>query len=171
VFLGLIVLIFPIYSINHTCHPSTETLEMSMIKPAALASFALLSLPFGAAHAQSAADVAAVAKVVRKPILTVELPEVKTVDHVRGVSVAFGPGQKTGRHQHPIPVVGYIVSGVISFQIDGQARRILRPGDAFFEPANTTIAVFDNASNAEPASFIGFYLMGRGENEVIRAAP
>ncbi len=124
----------------------------------------------GSALAQTAADVQAVNKVVRTPILTVPLTAAKTIDHVRGVSIDFAPSQRTGRHQHPIPVVGYIVSGTIAFQVEGQPARTLHAGEAFYEPADTTIAVFDNASNSEPAKFVGFYLMGAGETEVVRAA-
>lgn len=125
----------------------------------------------GPALAQTAADVQAVAKVVRTPILGVQLAEAKTIDHVRGASVTFTPNQHTGRHQHPIPVIGYVVSGAVAFQVEGQPARTLHAGEAFYEPANTTIAVFDNASASDPATFIGFYLMGAGETEVVRAAP
>jgi quercetin dioxygenase-like cupin family protein len=138
-----------------------------MFKALSLAAvFVAMAAP---AVAQTAADAKAVVSVVRTPILGAQLSEPKTIDHVRGVSVTFTPGQRTGRHEHPIPVVGYVVRGTITFQVDGQPARTLHAGDAFFEPANTAIAVFDNLSASEPASFIGFYLMGSGETEVVRA--
>jgi quercetin dioxygenase-like cupin family protein len=63
------------------------------------------------------------------------------------------------------------VTGEIYFQIEGAAGRPLRPGDAFFEPANTRILHFDNASGGEGASFIAFYLLGPQKNELIRLLP
>lgn len=46
--------------------------------------------------------------------------------------------------------------------------KTLKAGDAFFEPANTKILHFDNASAIEPMTFIAFYLLGKGEDELIR---
>ncbi|MGH7068087.1 MAG: hypothetical protein ACREEU_09935 [Acetobacteraceae bacterium] len=44
----------------------------------------------------------------------------------------------------------------------------LHEGDAFYEPAGTTILHFDNASERESLTFIAFYLLGSGEHELIR---
>ena len=61
------------------------------------------------------------------------------------VSIDFAPAQKTGAHIHPIPVVGYVVKGSITFEVEGQPARTLAAGAAFFEPANAKIVAFDNA--------------------------
>ena len=53
-----------------------------------------------------------------------------------------------GRHFHPGPVAGYVESGLITFERDGQPVRELRPGDVFFEPAGEVIHRFDNSSAA-----------------------
>lgn len=119
--------------------------------------------------AQTAAHAVADASVVRTPILGAQFDVAKTIDHVRGVSVTLAPGRRATRHEHPIPVIGYVTSGTITFQLDGQPARTLYAGEAFYEPANATIAVFDNLSASESATFIAFYLMGLGETEVVRA--
>lgn len=75
-------------------------------------------------------------------------------------------GQETGRHLHPCAVLGYIVAGTATFQIEGQAEQILPAGSAFHEPAETVIASFRNASDTEPLTFIAFYLKD-GDQELI----
>jgi quercetin dioxygenase-like cupin family protein len=80
-------------------------------------------------------------------------------DRVEAYRVELPPGQPAGRHFHPGPVAGYVESGLITFERDGQPARELRPGDVFFEPAGEVIHRFDNSSASEPAAFIAFYLV------------
>ena len=74
--------------------------------------------------------------IVRKPLLDAVIAPDKMVHTAKMVSIDFAPAQKTGAHRHPIPVVGYVVKGSITFQIEGQAARTLAAGEAFFEPAD-----------------------------------
>jgi quercetin dioxygenase-like cupin family protein len=90
-----------------------------------------------------------------------------TPDRVAAYRVELPPGQPTGLHFHPSPVTGYVESGLIAFQPDGQPVRELRPGDVFFEPAGETIRRFDNLSDSEPAAFIAFYLLN-GDQPLIQ---
>jgi quercetin dioxygenase-like cupin family protein len=106
--------------------------------------------------------------IIRKPLLTANLDSVKTTKRIEIKRIDFAPGQATGLHDHPCPVVGYIASGSVKFQVQGQPPQILRRGDAFFEPPNQTILHFDNASDSEPLSFIAFYLLDENEHELIR---
>ena len=76
-------------------------------------------------------------------------------------------GQQAGRHLHPCAVLGYIVEGTASYQIEGEAMQTLPAGSAFYEPADTVIANFGNASDSEPMTFIAFYLLD-GEQELIQ---
>jgi quercetin dioxygenase-like cupin family protein len=107
--------------------------------------------------------------IVRKKILLAQFP-VRNVSSVDVREINFSPNQKTGRHQHPIPVMGYIVSGTVLFEVEGQPLKILHAGDAFYEPANTTIAHFDNQSGTEPLKFVAYYLLN-GETELIKMLP
>lgn len=149
--------------------PSPRSQPMKMLKIAA--ALLLPAMVVGRAWAEPSRDAADMSKVVRIPLLTEQLPETKTVGTVRGVRIDFQPGQRTGRHQHPIPTMGIVLSGAVAFQLEGKPRRVIRAGEAFFEPANATVLHFDNASDTEPASFVGFYLLGPGETEIIRPAP
>ena len=81
--------------------------------------------------------------------------------------ICLGPGQQGGRHPHPCAVLGYIVSGTALYQIDGEAVQTLPAGSAFYEPADTIIANFGNASDSEPMTFVALYLLD-GEQELIR---
>ena len=106
-------------------------------------------------------------QIFRKPLLSAMIEGGKFTDHVEIREIHFGPGQETGLHRHPCPVFGYIAKGSILFQIDGEAAKTLREGDAFFEPPHRRMLHFDNASQTEPATFIAFYLLDAGEDELI----
>jgi quercetin dioxygenase-like cupin family protein len=65
---------------------------------------------------------------------------------VEAKEIEFEPGQQTGLHFHPCPVVGYIAKGTVLFEVEGEAPQTLHACDAFHEPANRKILHFDNAS-------------------------
>lgn len=106
---------------------------------------------------------------MRKPLLNAAIDgrRVAAVD-VREIS--FEPGQKTGRHLHPCPVLGYVAEGAAILQIEGQPDQELRAGSAFYEPADTVIARFDNASSSERMRFIAYYLL-EGNEALIEMLP
>ncbi len=91
------------------------------------------------------------------------MKEVRTVD-IR--EITLNPGQKAGYHRHPCPVFGLIKSGEALVQVEGQDAKILRAGEAFYEPQGTPIAHFDNASAIDPMTFVAFYLVDR-ESQLI----
>ena len=74
---------------------------------------------------------------------------------------------QSGRHLHPCAVLGYIVEGTATYQIEGEAKQILPAGSAFHEPAGAIIANFGNASASEPMTFVAFYLLN-GDQELIQ---
>ena len=104
--------------------------------------------------------------VTRKALLAAALGE-RTVTSVDVREITLAPGQQTGRHFHPCPVIGYIVSGAAVLEIEGQPPQPLPAGAAFYEPADAVIARFDNASRTEPMTFIACYLL-RGSQELIQ---
>jgi quercetin dioxygenase-like cupin family protein len=109
--------------------------------------------------------------VIRKDLLLAALAARKSVSRVDIKQVDLAPGQIVGRHTHPIPVVGYIVNGQILFQVAGEAATTLVSGCAFYEPADTVILHFDNASAEKPARFLAFYLMGDEDHHFIDMLP
>jgi quercetin dioxygenase-like cupin family protein len=80
--------------------------------------------------------------------------------------ITLSPGQKTGRHLHPCPVVGYIASGTAFCQVEGEPAELLPVGSAFYEPADRVIADFGNVSDVTPLTFIAVYLLD-GDRELI----
>jgi quercetin dioxygenase-like cupin family protein len=103
----------------------------------------------------------------RKALLTAALGRGRSVERVEIKRIELAPGQAAGLHQHPCPVVGYIVDGIIDFQIEGESAHRLTRGDAFFEPNRVRIAHFDNASRTDPAIFVAFYLLETADQELI----
>jgi quercetin dioxygenase-like cupin family protein len=106
--------------------------------------------------------------IVRKDLLTAALAGRKDVARVEIKQIDLAPAQQSGLHRHPCPVVGYVASGTIRFQVDGQPAQMLSAGSAFFEPADAKIAHFDNASVDSPATFVAFYLLGPDDRQIIQ---
>jgi quercetin dioxygenase-like cupin family protein len=98
-------------------------------------------------------------KLARESLLQATLPDTNpVVTQVKGARIRFAPGQPTGLHCHPMSTVGVVTEGSFTFQVEGEDAKVLRQGDAFFEPAGRTILHFDNASATEHAEIVCFYL-------------
>jgi quercetin dioxygenase-like cupin family protein len=106
----------------------------------------------------------------RTPIASHTMPGV-TVDHVPVVRLEFKAGQPTGRHLHPMPVVGYVLEGTFVVKVEGRPEQRVTAGQSILEPANVTIERFDNESTTKPAVLIAHYLAGPGQTELIRLLP
>ncbi len=102
-------------------------------------------------------------KVSREDLLMAILDH-ETVSNVDIRKIVIPKSTAAGKHLHPCPVVGYIVSGKVLFQVEGEESKILQPGEAFYEPKNKTILHFDNASSDESLVFIAFYLKEANED-------
>jgi quercetin dioxygenase-like cupin family protein len=105
--------------------------------------------------------------IVRQSLLTAALDGSLPVGAVHAARIELAPSQPTGLHLHPCHVAGCVLEGTIRFQLEGEPERLLGPGDAFFEPAHARVAHFDNASAAEPAAFVAFYLLPQDEERLI----
>jgi len=101
-------------------------------------------------------------KLRREDLLQAALDH-ETVTNVDIKKVVIPKALAAGKHLHPCLVVGYIVSGKVLFQVEGEEKKVLNPGEAFYEPKNKTILHFDNASEEEPVVFVAFYLKEAGE--------
>ena len=120
----------------------------------------------GFANAQEV-TMSATPTVSRKDLLSAMITSGKMISQVEIKEVSMGPKVKAPLHLHPCPVVGVIMEGTISFQIEGEAVQYLKPSDAFSEPSNVRVARFDNDGEI-PAKFTAFYLLGKDEHELIR---
>ena len=102
----------------------------------------------------------------RKPLIKVSMDR-RTLSSVDVRQITFEPGQETGKHTHPCPVAGYIAKGAALLQVEGEPVQELPEGSAFYEPADTVILRFDNASDSERMTFIAYYLLD-GQQDLIR---
>jgi len=103
-------------------------------------------------------------QLTRKDLLNAIVNQKVSVVEIKEVNMTGG--QEAPKHLHPCPVVGYVLSGRVLIQIEGQESEILKEGDAFYEPKNKTILHFDNASKDKPLTFVAFYLKEQHEENI-----
>jgi len=58
------------------------------------------------------------------------------VPEVTALLVEMAPGEETGWHQHPVPLLGYLLAGELTvYQITGE-KRVVRTGEVSLESVN-----------------------------------
>jgi quercetin dioxygenase-like cupin family protein len=55
---------------------------------------------------------------------------------VTALLVEMAPGEETGRHQHPVPLLGYILSGELTVYQSTGEKRVIGPGEVSLESVN-----------------------------------
>lgn len=104
----------------------------------------------------------------RVPLIEEAIPSANpAIKLVRGARIKFAPRQPTTLHRHPISVAGVVTAGSFVFKREGEPEKIIKTGDAFFEPAGVTIEKFDNASSTEPGELVAFYLTDAKDRALI----
>jgi quercetin dioxygenase-like cupin family protein len=69
-----------------------------------------------------------------------DLAELPPSGHLMTVLVEIAPHDPgTPPHRHSGPVYGYMLEGEMVFELEGDAPRVLRPGDTFWEPGGDRI--------------------------------
>ncbi|MEH0934480.1 cupin domain-containing protein [Micromonospora psammae] len=69
----------------------------------------------------------------------------------RTIRVTLSPGDPGAPpHRHPGPVFGYVTQGEVLFELEGQPPRVLKAGDALFEPGGDVIH-YQGANNLADA--------------------
>jgi quercetin dioxygenase-like cupin family protein len=59
---------------------------------------------------------------------------------VMTATVEIPPGDPgTPPHRHPGPVFGYLLEGEMIFELEGEPERVIRAGEAFWEPGGDVI--------------------------------
>jgi quercetin dioxygenase-like cupin family protein len=79
-----------------------------------------------------------------KSILTTLLdevpPSIPEDAEIMTVTVELPPGDPgTPPHRHSGPVFGYVLEGEIVFELEGEPERLIRAGEAFWEPGGDVI--------------------------------
>ncbi len=78
----------------------------------------------------------------------------------------WAPGAEIGRHMHPVPVLTYVLEGMVTVIADGHSPKTYGPGQVFLDPVNT----WHNAVNAgaTPAKTIVVVLGEQGKPFIVR---
>jgi quercetin dioxygenase-like cupin family protein len=104
----------------------------------------------------------------RVPLLEEAIPSANpAIKLVRGMRIKFAPRQLTTLHRHPISTAGVVTAGSFIFKREGEAEKVVKTGEPFFEPAGVAIEKFDNASSTEPAELVVFFLTDTKDRPLI----
>ncbi|MER5268267.1 cupin domain-containing protein [Actinosynnema sp. NPDC002837] len=67
-------------------------------------------------------------------------PVIPAGAHAMTVVVEYPPGDPgTPPHRHPGPAFGYVLEGEMVFELEGEPARVVRAGEAFWEPGGDVI--------------------------------
>ena len=82
--------------------------------------------------------------------------------------VIYPPGvqSRPHHHAHSAFIYGYVVSGSIRSQVDGEPERILTAGQSFFEVPGAHHRVSGNASKTEPAKFLAVFVVDTNDKQL-----
>lgn len=82
---------------------------------------------------------------------TVTPPVIPSDAHVMTVEIEWPAGSPgTPPHRHPGgPAFGYVVEGEMLFELEGQAPRVVKAGEAFWEPGGDVIHYSDANNRAD----------------------
>lgn len=87
-------------------------------------------------------------------------------NQVAALLVEIAPGGETGRHQHPVPTLSYVLEGTVTVEIEGHPQAVYTAGQAFIEPVN----VWHNGRNrgAAPLKLFVVFSGEEGKPNLVR---
>jgi quercetin dioxygenase-like cupin family protein len=139
-----------------------KELNMSPISRAAALCLMTLSLGLSAV----AQNPAAAPPIKRIPLQRFDVPGT-LFETVIGIA-EIAPNVAIGRHTHPGPESGYVMTGSFELLIDGQPPRLLKVGDSYQVPSGT---VHDARSGPEGAKVLATYVVQKGQPLALPVAP
>jgi quercetin dioxygenase-like cupin family protein len=80
---------------------------------------------------------------------------------VRILTATFKPGDRTVTHTHRFPVGVYVLEGVFTLELKGQAPLSVKAGEAILEPAQIEMTGY-NRSATDPTRVVIFYVSTPG---------
>ena len=83
--------------------------------------------------------------------------------------VEYPPGASDPVHRHNASVFVYVLDGSVVMQARGGKEMTLSKGQTFVESPEDIHVVSRNASKAEPAKFLAFFVMDKGSPVVLPA--
>src|SRR5579862_6145839 len=98
------------------------------------------------------------------PVFVHDLPNLTMDDWQVTVShVPYAPGQVGQTHHHAGFVLAYVLEGAFVTRISGQAERVYKTGEMFYEGIGATHEVSKIASSTEPAKLLTLIFAKKGE--------
>ena len=75
---------------------------------------------------------------------SVPAPPVPDNAQAMTILVTLPPGSKGAEpHRHPGPAFGYVISGEMVFEKEGEPQRVVKAGEAFWEPGGDVVHYHD----------------------------
>jgi quercetin dioxygenase-like cupin family protein len=93
-------------------------------------------------------------------ISSVPAPPVPDNAEAMTIFVTLPPGSPCApAHRHPGPAFGYVIKGEVMFEVEGEPPRVVRAGEAFWEPGGDVIHYHDanNLPDAETAFVVTMF--------------
>jgi quercetin dioxygenase-like cupin family protein len=92
-------------------------------------------------------------------------PDVASGSHGMTIVVEFPPGDPgTPPHRHSGPAFGYVLAGEMLFELEGEAPRVVKAGETFWEPGGDVIHYSDgNARDDVSVRFLVTMLCAPGQ--------
>ena len=79
-----------------------------------------------------------------------EPPFIPEGAHAMTIVIEYPPGDPgTPPHRHPGPAFGYVLEGEMVFELEGEPPRVVRAGEAFWEPGGDVIHYQDGNNRAD----------------------
>jgi quercetin dioxygenase-like cupin family protein len=88
---------------------------------------------------------------------------------ITAVEITLQPGQQTGWHTHPVPLLGYILEGELTVDYGPQGERVYRQGDALAEAMNQ--AHNGRKTGQNPVRILAVFMGMEGLKETVSAPP
>jgi quercetin dioxygenase-like cupin family protein len=84
------------------------------------------------------------------------------------VEVVYPPGGKSPAHRHAKSafIYGYVVSGSIRSQIEGQPPHVYKAGESFFEDPGAHHLAGENTSATEPAKLLAVFVVDSDDTKL-----
>ena len=95
------------------------------------------------------------------PLQEAKPPFIPDGAEVMTVLIEFPPGDPgTPPHRHSGPAFGYMLEGEMLFELEGEPSRVIRAGEAFWEPGGDVIHYQDGNNRTDTRSRFVVTMMG-----------
>ena len=115
----------------------------------------------------AAADLAAQGATTT-PLITRELADTSGKEAMM-ITVEYAPGASSPEHRHNAHTFVYVLEGAVVMQVKGGNEVTLRPGQTFYESPDDVHTVSRNASSANPAKLLVFFVKQKGAPTTVPA--